>query len=202
MSEVRPSRDTARRYDLFLREGRKLSFFRYTDQGVTLDAAGIGWTADGIERKQPYENIFSVRLQSVSMPRSSTFFVCTLEFRDGQRLIVTSASQYGLGDEENDKIYGQFIRDFHARIPLKERSRIQFCVGNTEGRQKFLWAMLVVAALFFVGTPIVLLLITGELQALLIAGAGFAFVYPVIQSARTNQPRNYSCEYLPDDLVP
>jgi hypothetical protein len=60
----------------------------------------------------------------------------------------------------------------------------------------------VVAVLFFVATPVILLLITGDMQALWITLAGAGMVYPLIRSAKANEPRNYRCEYLPDDLVP
>ncbi len=196
------SASAAKRYDLFLREDRRRFFLRYKDQGVTLDGAGIAWTADGIARKQPYENIFSIRLQSANVGQSPTIYTCIVQFRDGQQLLVTSASQYGSGWEEQSKLYGQFVRDLHARIPQKERSRIQFWVGNTEGRQKFLWATLVVAVLFFVVMPVGLLLFTGDIKALWITLTGVGFVYPVIRSAQANQPRNYPCEYPPDELVP
>lgn len=202
MNNPQSTREATRRYDLFLRDDRKRFFFRYKDRGVTLGAPGIAWSADGIERKKSFENIFSIHLKSVNVGKSPTIYTCAIEFRDGQQLLVTSASEYGSGWEEQSKLYGEFVRDLHARIPPEARSKIEFRAGNTEGKQKFLWATLVVTVIFFVVMPIVLLLITGDLKALGITLAGAGLVYPLIRSAQANEPRAYRCEYLPDDLVP
>jgi hypothetical protein len=195
------TRESARRYDLYLREDGRRFFFRYEDHGVTLSADAIAWSSGGSERQEKYENISSVRLQSGSTGQSTTF-LCIIEFRDGRVLRVTSASQYGSGDDGQAKIYGQFVRDFHARIPPKAREQIQFRVGNSDSRQTTLWVVLAIATAFFIGMPVVLLLITGDIQALWIALAGCGFLYPVLRSARANQPRDYRCEYPPEDLVP
>jgi hypothetical protein len=202
LNEAPSTREAARRYDLFLREDRKRFFLRYKDQGVTLNASEIAWTAGGMERKKSFDDIFSIHLQSANVGQSPTIYTCVIEFRDGQQLLVTSASEYGSGWEEQSKLYGEFVRDLHARIPQIARGEIEFRAGNTEGKQKFLWATLVVAVLFFVATPVILLLITGDMQALWITLAGAGMVYPLIRSAKANEPRNYRCEYLPDDLVP
>lgn len=202
MNKPPSTREAARRYDLFLRDDRKRFFFRYKDRGVTLDAPGIAWSAGGIEQKKSFEDIFSIHLKSANVGQSPTIYTCVIEFHDGQQLLVTSTSEYGSGWEEQSKLYGEFVRDLHARISQKTRGEIEFRAGNTEGKQKFLWATLVVAILFFVATPVVLLLITGDLKALGITLAGVGLVYPLIRSAKANEPRTYRCEYLPDDLVP
>jgi hypothetical protein len=202
LSKTISTRENSRRYDLFLREDRGRFFLRYKNRGITLGASGIAWAADGTERKKDFGDIFSIHLQSANVGQSPTIYTCIVEFRDGQRLLVTSASEYGSGWDEQSKLYGQFVRDLHARIPPKARSEIQFRAGNSEGRQKFLWATLVVAVLFFIVMPVVLLLITHDMQALWITLAGVGFLYPVIRSAKANAPRSYRCEYLPDDLVP
>lgn len=202
MSKPAPEKPAAAHYDLFLRDGRKTFIFRYRDQGIALDGTGLTWRSGDVERKQAYADIDSIRLQSASLPKSSTLYTCTIAFRDGQQLVVTNASQYGSGDDERTPVYGKFLRDLHKRIPQAERSRIRFCAGNSEGRQRFLWAALIIAALFFVGLPLVLLLYFRELEILwpLLAGAGF--IYPLWRSATANEPRTYHCEYLPDELVP
>ena len=61
---------------------------------------------------------------------------------------------------------------------------------------------MVIAGLFFVGLPLILVLLTGKAKALLIALAGFAFVFPVFKTMRKNEPRTYSPDSVPPDLLP
>lgn len=203
MSEaVAPSSATASRYDLYS-HGEKRFFVRFSDQGVILDDVGIRWLADDVEQKRRYADILSIRPTSGVVGDSDPIFTCQILFNDGRTLSVTSAASSGLaGDDERTRLYGKFVRDLHRRIPEKERSRIRFIAGSSETRQKFLYALLVVAGLFFVATPVALLFITGDQQALWIAGGGVALLYPAVRTAIRNQPRVYSCDRLPEDLVP
>lgn len=204
MSEaVAPCSATAsRRYDLYTR-GEARFFFRYHDEGVFLDDHGIRWMTDGLEEKRRYTDISSIRLTSGTVGDSDPIFTCQIGLLDGRTLYVTSAGSAGLaGDQERTLLYGKFVRDLHRRIPETERARIRLMAGSSETRQKFLYAVLVIAGLFFVATPLVLLFMTGDLQALWIAGAGIAFLYPVVRTAIRNQPRTYSYGHVPDDLAP
>ncbi len=202
MSKTVLEKPAAARYDLFLRDGRRTFIFRYRDQGIALDGSGLAWQSDGAERKQAYADISSIRLQSASLPKSSTLYTCTIEFRDGQQLVVTNASEYGSGDDERTPVYGKFVRDLHKRIPQAERSRIRFYAGNSESRQRVLWVILFIAGLFFVGLPLGLLLYVRELEVLWVLLAGAGFIYPLWRSATANEPRDYRCEYPPEELVP
>jgi hypothetical protein len=193
----------AKSYSLYLHDARRSRLFlRYQDEGVTLDAEGIAWAIGGVAQKQRYSDIFSVRLQSAQIARSPTIYTCTIQFRDGQELAITSATEYGNGDDERALLYGDFVRDFHASIPKEERDRIRFLAGNSETRQKFLWIVLVIAALFFVGLPLGLLLYLRELEVLWVLLAGAGLIYPLYRSAEANEPRDYRCEYLPDEVTP
>lgn len=128
-----------RQYDLFHRDGRQWLLLRYRDQAVTLDSGGLAWNETGIEQKQNYGDIFSVRLQSASIAGSGTLFSCTIRFRDGRQSVVTNATASGAGsNSEQTRLYGQFVRDSHARIPQNDRSRIRFHAGNADSRQKWL----------------------------------------------------------------
>lgn len=202
MSKPAPEQPAAARYDLFLRDGRKTFIFRYRDQGIALDGNGLAWQSDGTERKQAYADISTIRLQSASLPKSSTLYTCTIAFRDGQQLVVTNASEYGSGDDERTPVYGKFVRDLHKRIPPNERNRIRFYAGNSESRQRVLWAILFIAGLFFVGLPFGLLLYVREFEVLWVLLAGAGFIYPLWRSATANEPRDYRCEYPPEELVP
>ena len=193
----------AKSYSLYLRDARASRLFlRYRDEGVTLDAGGIAWSAEGAAQKSRYGDIRSVRLQSAQVARAPAIFTCTIGFRDGRELAIVSTTQYGNGDEARARIYGDFVRDLHARIPPEERSRIRFHAGNSESRQRILRIVLFVAALFFVGLPLALLLYVRELEVLFVLLAGAGFVYPFYRSAEANEPRDYRCEYPPEEVLP
>lgn len=202
MSKPAPDKTTATRYDLCVRGGRRTFVFRLRDHGIALDGTGLAWTQNGIERKESYADIASIRLRSMSLPKSSVLYTCAIEFRDGRQVTIMNASEYGNADEEKAPLYGSFVRDLHKHIPLSERSRIRFCAGNSENQQRIVWATVFIAGLFFVGLPLGLLLYLRELEALWILLAGAGFIYPLWRSATANEPRGYNCEYLPDELVP
>jgi hypothetical protein len=69
------------------------------------------------------------------------------------------------------------------------------------GRYKGAVVVMVIAGLFFVATPLVLALITGDLQALMLMGAGVFFVWPFMRLVSNNTPRNYTPDALPDELI-
>lgn len=202
MSKPAPQPASPAHYNLYLRDGRKKFFFRYHDEGIVLDDKGLACTLYGIEQKQPYENIVSVRLQMTSIPKSDALYTCTIGFRDGRQIAIANASKYGSAEDQRTVLYGQFVRDLHKRIPKPERSRIRFYAGNTESQQRILIATLVIAGLFFVGLPLALLLYIQKLEVLGVLLTGAAFIYPLWRSANANEPRTYHSKYLPDELVP
>lgn len=61
---------------------------------------------------------------------------------------------------------------------------------------------MIVAAAFFVGLPIVLLLLTGDVRSLFVLLGGALFVGPPLKTFRCNAPRTYSPDALPEDLLP
>jgi hypothetical protein len=55
---------------------------------------------------------------------------------------------------------------------------------------------------FFIVLPLVLLVITGEIETLFITLAGVAFIIPAFRTMRKNEPRTYNPDRLDEDLFP
>jgi len=91
-----PPEEPPRHYGLVLREGSGTGLvWRYRDQGVRLTAAGLEWTADGMNRVKPFSDIYSIRLHTGHVPRSGDFGSCQIAFRNGLTLNVNSLSSWG-----------------------------------------------------------------------------------------------------------
>ncbi|SDB08205.1 hypothetical protein [Bauldia litoralis] len=187
---------------LHLREGAARFAWRLRDEGVTLTASGLEWTADGIRRNLAYTEIVEIRLQTGHIPRSGDFGACAIKFRNGVLLTVNSLNSWGTPDDERVGPYIVFVEDLHARLGQEDRGRIRFLAGNTDGRYRFGVFAAVLAGAFFVVLPLVLVFVTGEGEALFLTLAGVFFVYPVIRVIRKNEPRSYNPQRLDDDLFP
>jgi hypothetical protein len=59
----------------------------------------------------------------------------------------------------------------------------------------------VIAALFFVGTPLVLVFIVRDWRVLLTLAAGAAFIWPFWKVIETNRPRSYDPRFPPGELM-
>jgi hypothetical protein len=58
-----------------------------------------------------------------------------------------------------------------------------------------------IAALFFVGTPLVLAFVVRDWRVLLTLGAGAAFVWPFWKVIEANRPRSYDARFPPGELM-
>ncbi len=107
----------------------------------------------------------------------------------------------GLSDKEQTQIYRDFVCDLHGRLAGAGQSRISFTAGMSDLRYKGLFVTLMIAGLFFVATPLVLAILTGDMKALMLVGAGALFVWPFMRVLSNNTPRNYTPDVLPDELI-
>ena len=190
-------------YALFIREGSSYRFvWRMRDEGVTLNPTGLEWMVDGIRRNPSLAEISRIHLRTAHVPRSGEFGVCSIRFRNGIELVVTSLNGWGSPDEDRIEPYDAFVRDLHARLSGEDRGRIRFVAGNSEARQRFGIVMAVIAGAFFVLLPLGLAVVTGESEALFLTLAGALFVIPVVTTLRRNDPRSYDPESLDDALFP
>ena len=193
----------ARRYDLHFREGPKAGLvWRYRDAGLTLTASGMEWIADGARRYTDYATIATIRIQTWHIPKSGYFGSCIITFRNSRDLTVTSLDSRGSPDAERLDDYAEFLQDLHARLGEEDKRRIRFLAGTTEGRQLFGKVMVVIGAAFFVLLPLGVLVLTGEVKALLLTLAGGAFIVPAFRTLKKNEPRPYDPDRLDEDLFP
>ncbi len=117
-------------------------------------------------------------------------------------LTIAGITSLGKPSPERAGLYAAFVRDLHAHLGAGDRARIQFLAGNSAGRQKVGLVIMAVAVAFFVVMPIGLLVITGDVRALVVLVGGGLFVAPALKIFRQNAPRNYAPEDLPEDLLP
>lgn len=190
------------RYDLYTRDGDTRFFWRLTDHGVAVEPGALVLYRAGQWTRAPYDRIMSVGLSTGSAGRGNVIANCTITLTNGSRIIVSNVKASGVSDLSRDADYRHFVKDFHkALVASGAASAITFRSGFSEGRMTGLRISLVIAGLFFIALPLVLLLITRELKALWITLAGIAFIVPMVGIARTNQPGTYRPD-MPPDLLP
>jgi hypothetical protein len=197
-----PPPGNPRTYDIFVRSGGSRLFLRNPNSGITLRDDGLTWINDGEANAETFSRIAAIHLQTGQVGRISTALdQCIVEFADGVRLIVTNASPSGLPDEAQTPSYREFVYDLHRRVAAAGCGNIRFSAGMAPWRYKVLTVALVVAALFFVLTPVVLALVTGDLKGLAIAGGGVFLGVPFVRMLMNNAPRDYTPDLLPDELL-
>lgn len=192
----------AAEYKLFVRKGTPRLYLCNTDEGVYLSPKGIGWFIGGTSYTRDWDEISAVNLIVAHIPRNGPSGTCKITFRDGSVLSVLSASKWGHSDDERNIEYGRFLTDFHRVIPEKERGMIKFETGFGKSQHVVATIIFVIAGLFFVVLPVGLAIYLRELQALLVAGTGLAFIYPVYKSVEAGHPDSYNPDQVPPDLFP
>ena len=126
---------------------------------------------------------------------------CRIGFRDGRALTVSDAGASGQVDHERTPLYRDFIRALHIRLAQAPAGTISFNAGVSEGRHRAMLVILVIAALFFVGTPLVLLFIVRDWRVLGVLVAGAGFVWPFWKIVEHNRPRSYDPRHPPGELM-
>jgi hypothetical protein len=189
-------------YKLFVRKGVPRFYLRNTNEGIYLSPKGVGWFIDGTSYTRDWSEIAAVNLVVGHIPKNGSIGTCRLVFTDGTVLSVLSASKWGHSDDERNVEYGRFLLDFHRSIPAEHRSAIKFGTGIGKGHHVAMTVVLVVAGALFVALPLGLAIYFREFQALLIAGAGAAFIYPLFRSVEAGYPDSYNPDQVPPELLP
>jgi hypothetical protein len=193
-----------RRYPLHLAERGIRIYWRLPNCGVTLSGARLAWSADGSTRDYGLDEIRRIRLQNTMGSGRDPVGICQIRFSDGRVITVYGGNDRGTSDAAQAEHYAAFVRDLHRRIPEEAARRIVFNAGITEGRFTVLSIAAALAALLFIGTPLVLLFFvpsTETLKVLGLIGAGAALCWPMWRPWENNRPRPYSPRDLPEDLV-
>lgn len=73
---------------------------------------------------------------------------------------------------------------------------------NCAARYRFGKVVIIVAGLFFLVTPTVLLLITGAWQMIWALFLGVSLLWPVYRVVRADAPRTYDPRQMPPELMP
>lgn len=192
----------AAEYRLFVRKGAPRLYLRNTNEGVYLSPKGIGWFIDGTSYTRDWHEIAAVNPIVGYIPKNGPSGTCKITFTDGSVLSVLSASSWGHSDNERNVEYGRFLSDFHRVIPKEHRDRIRFETGVGQTQHIVMIFAFVIAALLFVALPLGLAIYFRELEALFIAGAGFAFIYPLYRMTENAAPTNYNPDQVPPEQYP
>ena len=193
--------DGAQHYDLFTRDGATRLVWRLTDRGVALEPGAFIVRRSGQWTRAEFKRILSVTLSSGQAPGSRAIASCTIQMSSGLRIVVSNLNARGVSDGSRDGIYRQFVADLHARLrDAGVASGVAFRSGFSQARSTGLLVAGLIATGFFVVLPVILLLATHELKALLITAAGLGLVVPIWRTFSANQPGSYNPR-LPPDLL-
>ena len=192
-------------YDLYYLLNGKRFFWRNPNHGVTLFDAGrqsaIIWRNDAGEvGRQLWTDIVSVNMTSGTTGKA-VVNNCRINFRDGRFLTVTDGGPSGEVDHDRTPPYRDFVRALHTRLAAAPQGTIRFSAGVSETRHNVMMAMGVIAALFFIGTPVVLLFVIRDWRVLGPLAAGAAFIWPFWKVIETNRPRDYDPRTPPGELM-
>lgn len=196
-----PAVPAGKRYDVYLSVKGSRFVWTNPNHGVTLTDDGIAWFAGGRDWQARLRDILEVHLQTGNVGEN-TIATCRPRFSDGSTLTIVSSTAKGLQDTAQDKLYAAFVHDLHKRLAALTDVRIAFTAGVSAARYRFGNVVVVIAALFLVATPTVLLLMTGEWQLVWVLISGGALVWPVYRLIRTNAPRVYDPRRVPGELLP
>ncbi len=200
---IAPAPATA--YDLYYLLDGKRFFWRNPNHGVTLLDAGrdsaILWRTDSGEAgRQLWTDIVSVNMTSGTTGKD-VVNNCRINFRDGRFLVITDGGPSGEVDHDRTPPYRDFVRALHRRLAAAPQGTIRFTAGVSEGRHTGMMVIGVIAALFFVGTPLVLLFLVRDWRVLGVLAAGAAFIWPFWKVIEANHPRDYDPHHPPGELM-
>jgi hypothetical protein len=199
-----PPTPASKAYDLYYLVDGKFFFLKNPNRGVTMVDAGrdscLTWEAKTGPGRQLWTHIVSVTMMTGSDGKAEVN-QCKIAFRDGRSLTVSDAGESGTVDHERTPIYSDFIRALHLRLAQAPAGTIAFKAGMTDGRYLGMKIAMVIAGLFFVGLPFVLLFIVRDWRVLGVLLAGAAFVWPFMKIMEKNKPRSYDPKYPPGELM-
>jgi hypothetical protein len=188
-------------YDLYLGSGERRFVWTNPNHGVTLTQDDIVWTTDGRECQAQLRDVAEVHLQTGSVGQS-VIASCRLTFSDEATVSVLSSNANGLQDTALDQLYVAFVYDLHTRLAALKDAQIVFTAGFSEARYRFGKVLSVVAGLFFLVMPTVLLLMSRELKMAWVLYTGVLLVWPLDRVMQANAPRSYDPQRVPPEVLP
>ncbi len=190
-------------YDVyFIVPGSPRFVWRNANHGVTVSDSGISYTADGNARTAAFSDFAAIHLSTAALGNASNVIdQCKIEFNSGDTITISNAADTGLPNDAQTRIYRDFIRDLHSHLVATGHDNIRFTAGMSQTRYTGALITVVIAAAFFIVTPLVLTFITGDPHALILMGTGVFLVWPFMRLVSHNTPRNYTPDALPDELI-
>jgi len=170
-----------------------------TNHGITVDENGMSFAVDGQARTCAFADVAGVHLSS-GAAGENVIDQCKIAFNTGNTITVSNATSGGLSNKEQTQLYRTFVYDLHSRLAAGHDT-IRFTAGMSSTRYNFALVTLIIAGLFFIATPLVLALMTGDAHALILMGTGAFLVWPFMRVVGNNTPRNYTPDALPDELI-
>ncbi|MBJ3783588.1 hypothetical protein [Devosia sediminis] len=187
-------------HPLYIAWGRVV--LHMSDQGITAEANGLRFTRDGRITFRPYTDIVEINLAMNPVHKSAEMAQMTIRFFNGLTMRILNTTAWGNVDADQTQHYYRFKADLHERlIESGAAANIAFTTGYTSGRGTFLKVALAIGAIFFIGTPIVIFLMTGQAQALLVCVAGAGLILPFYRASKRNEPGRYDPRSPPDMLA-
>ena len=197
-----PATTDARTYDVFFITPTTRRFvLSNPNHGVTVTSQGLAWTTDGTRQTVAFSDITAIHLSTAAIGNAGEIDQCRIEFGSGDAITVTNGKANGLPDTAQTPLYRDFVRDLHSRLAAEPHAAVRYSAGVSPLRYKFMLATLIVAALFFIVTPIGLMFFTGDLTGLWYTGGGVALCFPLLRLLRTNTPRSYTPDQPPTELL-
>lgn len=167
---------------------------------ITVGDRDISYSVDGNVQRMAFGDIATVHLSSGTVGED-VIDQCKIALNSGDTITVSNATPGGLPNKEQTQAYRDFVRDLHGRLAASDHGRISFMAGMSGARYKGAFVVIVIAGLFFVVTPLVLAMITGDVHALILMATGVFFVWPFMRMLSNNTPRYYTPDALPDELI-
>lgn len=170
------------------------------NHGITVGDRDFCYSVDGNVRRMAYNDIAAIHLSNGAVG-GDIIDQCKIALSSGDTITVSNAAPGGLPNQEQTQAYRDFVRDLHGRLAACDHGRISFMAGMSTARYKGAFAAIVIAGLFFVATPLMLAMITGDVHALILMATGAFFIWPFMRMLSHNMPRYYTPEALPDELI-
>jgi hypothetical protein len=194
-----PAAQGSRTYDLCINiAGRRLCW-RNPNHGVTLGSNTIAWTMDGSAVETAYGNIAAVHLNSAG--QKVTADRCTITFADGSGLLIVNTDPGGYRDAERGARYREFVHDLHARLASDSYPEIRFTAGVPRWRYLAMLVSAIAGAPVFAAAGLIGYFTFHAANGLFLMLVGEYLCWTLGRRALANEPRNYTPERLPEELL-
>jgi hypothetical protein len=191
---------------------------------VALKGGALSWRSEDRQESQTIKEIASVHLESGGTWQD-VIDKCDIAFQDGTRVVVTSATDRGVGSAERAATYRDFVRALHEALRETGRAPVRFTAGYGETRYRVVLVCACLLALMLVVLPLGLWIMAlnctpppadcgldspvcvparecpepGRVFLLMLTSA--FFLWPLYRMVKANAPRDYSADAPPEDLL-